>query len=61
MNKWLSILIGLILLIGGISGGWIICPSWGESAITFLKGGIIWMILLIGGVVLFLGMNDLRN
>ena len=61
MNKWAEILIGLILLVVPIA---LIFPgmplaSWGQDAITVLKGGITWIVILIGLLLVILGINDL--
>ena len=61
MNKWLEILIGLILLVGGIYVWGINFLGAGTAALEVLKGGVLWMILLIGIVLLLVGINDLKN
>lgn len=63
MNKWIEILLGLVLLLVPIA---LIFPgmpldSWGQDAITFLKGGITWIVLLTGLVLLIIGINDLKS
>lgn len=63
MNKWLEILLGLVLLIVPLA---LILPgmplaSWGRAALVFLKGGITWLVLLVGLLLIVLGVNDLRN
>lgn len=61
MNKWLEILVGLILLIAPICA-WVL-NTWGmgEAALTFFKGGLIWFILMIGLLFLMLGISDLKD
>ncbi len=71
MNKWAEIFIGLILLIGAILVAWYSAVySWtifGKSmnfltpAWNFLKGGIFWMIVLIGLLFIMLGISDLKE
>ena len=62
MNKFVSILFGLILLVVGIYGAWIAFPlSWGEAALSFLQGGIVWLVLLIGLLLVILGLSDLKD
>lgn len=69
MNKWLEILLGLILIIGMIligyySTSWVIFgkslnfwhPAW-----VFLKGGIFWLVVLVGLLLLVLGISDLKE
>ncbi len=61
MNKWVEILLGLVLVIAAILGGWWLLPSWGIAAIEFLKGGIVWLVILIGFLFLMLGISDLKE
>ena len=35
--------------------------SWGSAALVFLKGGITWVVLLVGLLLIILGVNDLKN
>jgi hypothetical protein len=60
MNKWLEILLGLILVIIPILIA-INFLTWGEAAISFLKGGIICFVVLIGLLFLLLGISDLKE
>jgi len=66
MNKWAEILLGLILVIIAVLV-WSFSPQWGDfwnfgaPAWEFLKGGIIWFIILIGLLFLMLGISDLRG
>jgi len=65
MNKWVEILVGLILIVGSIlvwaytlgTGFW----DFGTAAWEFLKGGLVWFIILIGLLFLMLGISDLRE
>lgn len=71
MNKWLEILAGLILLIGMILIGWMSSAyAWTifgkdlnflHAAWIFLKGGIFWMIVSIGIMLILLGISDLKD
>jgi len=61
MNKWLEILLGLILIVGAIYGSWISFPALGLAALEFLKGGIVWFVILIGLLFLMLGISDLKE
>ena len=69
MNKWTKILFGLVLLLGVIliayySQNWIVAgkslnfwnPAW-----VFLKGGLFWIIFLLGLLFLLLGISELRE
>jgi hypothetical protein len=60
MNKWLEILVGLVLVIAAVVG-WVTLPSWGAAALAFLKGGIVWLVILVGLLFLMLGISDLKG
>ena len=63
MNKWLEILLGLILIIVPIvlvlPGMWL--ASWGVATIEFIKGGIVVFVIFVGLLFLLLGISDLRE
>jgi hypothetical protein len=61
MNKWLEILVGLILVLAPIYAWLINFWNFGEAALNFFKGGLIWIILLIGILFLVLGITDLKQ
>ncbi len=71
MNKWVEVLLGLILLVGAILLAWSSATySWtlfGKSlefwnaAWIFLKGGIFWFVVMIGFLLLILGISDLKD
>jgi hypothetical protein len=66
MNKWFEILFGLILLIGIILLSWY-STGWGSfwnfkhAAWEFFKGGLVWMMALIGLLFIMLGISDLKG
>lgn len=65
MNKWLEILFGLILLITAIlisiySLNWGIW-NFGTAAWEIFKGGLIWIVILIGLVLIMIGISDLKD
>ena len=61
MNKFLEILVGLVLLTVPIYA-WIV-NFWevGTSALVFFKGGLVWMLIMLGVLFLLLGISDLKN
>ena len=61
MNKWAEILIGLILVIVAVYAGMTNLWGFGRAALEFLKGGIIWLIIMIGLLFLMLGISDLKE
>jgi hypothetical protein len=60
MNKGLTIVAGLILVIVPILAGFYY-PSWGMAAISLIKGGIIIGLTLAGLLFLLLGISELKN
>ncbi len=66
MNKWAEIFFGLILLNGAIllwsaSMGWTDFWNFGSAAWEFLKGGVIWIVILMGFMFIALGISDLKE
>jgi uncharacterized membrane protein len=62
MNKWLQILVGLILLVGGIYVGWgLNFWQFGDAALTVFKGGLMWAVLFLGLILVILGINNLKD
>jgi len=65
MNKWSELLLGLILIIVSVVvwiytqglGTW----DFGTAAWNFLKGGLIWFVILIGLLFIMLGISDIKN
>ncbi len=66
MNKWLEILLGLVLIVGVIlfswySAGWGSFWNFRHAAWEFFKGGLAWFVALIGLLFLMLGISDLKE
>jgi hypothetical protein len=71
MNRWIELILGLILFTGIILVGWASSAySWtlfGKSldilhaAWILLKGGIFWLVLLMGFLLIILGINDMKD
>lgn len=61
MNKWIEILLGLILIIAAVYAWGANFLGAGTAALEFLKGGLVWFIILIGLLFLMLGISDLRE
>lgn len=61
MNKLIGILIGLVFLLAPIYAWIMDYAGFGTAAMLFLKGGLIWFILLIGAVSLLAGLSSLKN
>jgi len=65
MNKWVEILLGLILVLVPIviafySQSWGAWNFW-SAAGTVFKGGLFWGIIAIGGLFILLGISDLKE
>ena len=61
MNKFIGILIGLIFLLVPIYAWIVDFAGFGASALTFLQGGIMWLLLLVGAVSLLIGLSSLKD
>ncbi|MCK5321474.1 hypothetical protein KAJ38_02755 [Candidatus Pacearchaeota archaeon] len=61
MNKFIGILIGLALLIAPIYAWITNIAGFGTAAIYFLKGGLVWIAILIGTTSLVIGLSSLRD
>jgi len=71
MNKGLEIILGLILLVGAILVGWLSSAyQWAifgksldflHAAWILLKGGVFWLVISIGLVLIILGISDLKD
>ena len=62
MNKWTELLFGLILVVGSIYVAWgLQWHSLGATAWQFLKGGVVWFVILVGLLFVMLGISDLKG
>ncbi len=67
MNKWIELLIGLVILNGTIILAWYSGVLWGNfwnfkhAAWEFFKGGLVWFGIMIGFLFIMLGISDLRE
>jgi len=61
MNKFISILLGLVLLLAPIYAWIMDFSGFGTAALDFLKGGLVWFLILIGLVMLLSGLSDLKD
>lgn len=60
MNKWLELLIGLILVIAPILAA-AYYADWWTAAVTVLKGGLFWFVVGLGALFILLGISDLKE
>ena len=61
MNKWLEIIMGTILLVAPASLWVTNLIGFGDAALEFLKGGLIWFSLMLGLLFLLLGIIELKE
>ena len=61
MNKWFKIFLGLAITTGSIYAWGVDLWGFGSAALSFLKGGVTWMLLFIGIILVLLGINDLKR
>ena len=65
MNKWSELFLGLVLVIGAILVAYY-SQSWGSwdfwsAAGEFFKGGLFWLVVMIGALFILLGISDLKR
>ncbi|MSS75309.1 hypothetical protein EXS73_03840 [Candidatus Pacearchaeota archaeon] len=61
MNKWLELVLGLLLVtipLGLALSTW---PTWWTSALTVLIGGLFWGLVGLGVLFLLLGIADVKG
>ncbi|VVB82310.1 Uncharacterised protein [uncultured archaeon] len=61
MNKWIEILLGLVFLNVAIFAWLTNFHGLGTAAWSFLKGGLVWLIIMIGALLIMLGISDLKD
>ncbi|MDO8509008.1 MAG: hypothetical protein Q7S27_04975 [Nanoarchaeota archaeon] len=65
MDKWSELLLGLILVIVPIviafySQSWGAWDFW-SAAWNFFKGGLFWVVVMVGVLFILLGISDLKG
>lgn len=61
MNKWLELIIGVVFLIAAIVAWAYNFAGLGSAALDFLKGGLMWVVIILGVVFIVLGISDLKE
>ena len=71
MNKWSELFSGLILVVGMILLAWASSAyDWTifgkdlnllNAAWVFLKGGLFWLVFMIGALFILLGISDIKG
>lgn len=59
MNKFIGIVVGLVFLIVPIYAWIIDFAGFGTAALSFLKGGVVWVSILISLLSLGIGLGSL--
>jgi len=57
----MEIVLGLIFLSTAIFVWGMNFWQFGEAALAFLKGGLVWLVILVGIVLVMLGISDLKD
>ena len=58
MNKWIELLLGIILIAAPVMVAFAFSASWGLATLTFLMGGLVVFVFLIGIMFVMLGISD---
>ena len=61
MNKWLGLLVGLILVVVTVYLAGMNIWGFRYAAISVFKGMLIWIVFFIGLVLIILGISDLKD
>ena len=57
MNKWLELILGLVLVVVPIVFA-LMFPAWGLATLSFIMGGLVVLVVLIGVMFVMLGISD---
>jgi len=61
MNKWLGLLIGLLLVVVTVYLAGMNIWGFRYAAISVFKGMLIWIVFFIGLLLIILGISDLKD
>ncbi|MFH0808363.1 MAG: hypothetical protein V1888_01985 [archaeon] len=61
MNKYLEILLGLVLLLVPIYTWIVDYAGFGTATLILLKGGLVWIFIGAGLMFLLIGLSDLKD
>ena len=59
LKNLFKVVLGVLFVMAGVwfSFG----NSWGQAALTLIKGGVVLLVLLVGFVLVLIGFSDLKN
>jgi len=61
MNKWMELILGILLIIAPIWITAVYLPNWWAATLQFIMGGIIVAIIVVGVLLLILGISDIKG
>ena len=61
MNKWAELLMGMMLLVAAVYVWGMNIFHMGTAAWQFLKGGVVWIVIMVGLLFVMLGISDLKD
>ncbi len=61
MNKWIELLLGLVLVIIPIVLATLTWESWWSAALVFLEGAIFWFLVGLGVLFILLAIADIKE
>ena len=61
MNKWFELFLGLVLIAVAVYVWGMNLYGFGQAALLFLKGGIIWFVIMISLILILLGISDIKD
>lgn len=61
MNKWIELLLGLVLLLAPVIVALSYPATWGAATLAVLMGGVIIVVALIGLMFIMLGISDISS
>ena len=59
MNKWLELIVGVVLLVAPVWVALTYLSTWGEAALSFIEGGLVVGVALVGLMFIMLGISDI--
>ena len=61
MNKWVELLLGLVLVVIPIVLSTLVWENWWSAALVFLQGAVFWFLVGVGVLFILLAIADLKD
>ena len=61
MNKWIELLLGLILITGAVYVWGMNFLGFGTAALELIKGSLVWIVIMVGLLLILIGISDLKE